>query len=215
MKPVQQLLTTVLTVALLGGASIAEPVTYAVGDPNGKDVVTFTSDAPVELIKGQTSRIRGKITFDDSFKFDAEHPFSIAFNVDLASLDTGIPLRNQHMRDNFLETGRFPKATFRATSVKLDKKPDLSRVGTINIKATGDFTVHGVTVKKTIPVKVTYIPEGDLSKKRVPSGNLIRIQSTFPVDLAEHNIQRPEVLFVKLADTVQVSIDTIGTNGSF
>ena len=88
-------------------------------------------------------------------------------------------------------------------------------MNTVNLKATGDFTVHGVTVKKTIPVKVTYIPEGDLSRKRVAKGNMIRVQSSFPVDLAAHRINRPEAVLVKLADTVYVTIDAVGTDGAF
>lgn len=195
--------------------AFADAWKFKVGDPDGKDLVRFNSDAPVEVITGTTSKIKGNIDLDKSFQFDAKHPFKINFAVDLPSIDTGIALRNEHMRDNFLETDKYPKATFVAKSVKVTKKPSFNKIETVNLVATGDFTLHGVTVKKTIPLKVTYIPEGPLSKKRVEDGNMIRIQGTFPVKLAEHKIQRPEAIFVKLAETVFVTIDTIGTDGSF
>jgi len=196
-------------------AAHAKEMTFKVGDPAGKDLVSFKSDAPVELIEGKTSKINGTVSFDDSLVFDAKHPFKIQFTVDLPSIDTGIPLRNEHMRENFLETNKFPKATFVAKTVKFDKKPTLKKPETVNVTATGDFTVHGVTVQKTIPLKVTFVPQSELSKKRVSEGDMIRIQGNFPVKLAEHKIPHPEAVFVKLAETVFVNIDTVGTDGQF
>ncbi len=204
-----------MLLSLLPTTVFAKELTFKVGDPNGKDVVSFSSDAPVELIEGKTSKIDGTVSFDDSLKFDAKHPFKIQIAVDLPSIDTGIPMRNEHMRENFLETGKFPKARFVATSVKLDKKPSLKKAETVLVTATGDFTVHGVTVKKTIPLRVTFVPESALSKKRVSEGDMIRIQGQFPVKLEEHKIQRPEAVFVKLAETVFVNVDTVGTDGKF
>lgn len=109
----------------------SKPVTYIVDDPKGRDSVSFTSDAPIELIVGKTNKIKGKITVDDSL--DLSKPFNATFDVDLASIDTGIPLRNEHMRDNFLETAKYPKASFvlkmPAGQTKLvDKKPILSLI---------------------------------------------------------------------------------------
>lgn len=194
----------------------AKPLKYTIGDPRGRDSVSFTSDAPVELINGHTNKISGDVEVDDSFKADKQHPFKVKIDVDLASIDTGISLRNQHMRENFLETGQYPKATFEATSLKFSNKPNLTKPDTVTITATGNFTVHGVTVRKTIPLQVSYYPaSSELAKKRTASGNLIRIRGKFPVTLAQHKINRPEAVFVKLAETVFVTIDTMGTDGAF
>jgi len=216
MSFLRQSTALILTLALVGGAFSANAAqkTFQIGDPNHRDHVEFTSDAPVELIKGSTPEIKGKVSFDDQFRFDAKHPFTIAFDVDLASIQTGIPLRDQHMRDNFLEAEKYPKATYKVTKVVLPKKPTLKRVETVTLTATGDFTLHGVTVKKTMPLKVTYFPESVDTKKRFPSGNLIRIQGAFPVNLTAHHIQRPEAVFVKLAETVYISVDAFGTDGA-
>ena len=204
------LLLTALTL-LAGSAQAAQECFYT--DPaSGKDLVQFTSDAPVELIQGKTSKITGKICYDDKFVFDQKHPFTITFSVDLASIDTGIPLRNEHMRSNFLETDKYPGATFSAIKIAPGAKPPFKNGQKVKIMATGHFAVHGKTVVKTIPLDVTYFPESDITHKRFKSGNVIRIQGTFPVRLADHAIQRPEALFVKLADTVFVSIDTFATD---
>lgn len=184
-------------------AAFAKPLKFKV-EGSSKDLVSFNSDAPVEVITGNTHAIQGDLKLDDSFKFDAKHPFNINFTVDLASVDTGIPLRNQHMRDNFLETSQHPKATFVTKRVKLIKKPDLSKAQTVKLDATGDFTVHGVTVQKTIPLTVDYVP----GKNKRPES--IRVRGKFPVTLAQHKIKRPEAIFVKLAETVFVTVDITG-----
>jgi polyisoprenoid-binding protein YceI len=167
----------------------------------GGNIVAFTSDAPVEVINGTTNQVTGDISLDDSFKFDAKHPFKVNFEVDLASIDTGIALRNEHMRDNFLETGKYPKAIYKATSIQVLKKPDLKKPQSIQLISTGDFTVHGVTTKKTIPLTVDYKPAAGKTPAQV------RIKGKFPVPLAQHHIKRPEAILVKLAETVFVNVD--------
>jgi len=192
------------SVALMSQPLISEakPLLFNVKG-NNHDVISFKSDAPVEVIAGTTHHVDGVIKLDDSFKLDANHPFQIRFDVDLASLDTGIPLRNDHMRDNFLETGKYPKASFEATSVKFLEKPNLSKAQTLHLEATGNFTLHGVTVQKTIPLLVDYKPGSNKTAS-------VRVRGSFPVKLVDHHIQRPEAIFVKLAETINASVDITG-----
>ena len=213
---IRQLLSRLIMLALvfsLPGAYAAQKCFYT-DLHTGKDLAQFTSDAPVELIEGKTNQISGKVCYDDKFVFDQKHPFSIAFNVDLASIDTGIPLRNEHMRNNFLETDKYPNAAFLANKIVANAKPPFKEGQKVKITATGNFTVHGKTVVKTIPLDVTYFPESDLTHHRFKSGNMIRIQGTFPVKLEEHDIQRPQAILVKLADTVFVTIDVFATDNT-
>ncbi|MBX2860595.1 MAG: YceI family protein [Vampirovibrio sp.] len=208
-------ITAVLTAMAIPLQAIpgwAEQNTFYVGDPSKRDVVSFDSDAPVELIKGTTNKIKGHVTYDKEFKFDTKHPFEIVFDVDLASIDTGIPLRNQHMRDNFLQTAKYPKAVFKARQIKTRSKHPMKSGQVVKLTAIGDLTIHGKTVPKTIPLTVTYFPESAITKKRFKSGNMIRIRANFPVKLAQHNIQRPEALFVKLAEEVIIKVDAFATD---
>lgn len=207
-KPVLLLLAALL----LACPAMAKPVTWHIND--SRNVVRFSSDAPVELITGSTNKLQGTVTYDDSFQFDKKHPFAMSFSVDLASIDTGIPLRDEHMRNNFLHTEQFPKATFTVKSVKTKNKPTYRPGEVTQLSATGDFTLHGKTAIKTIPLKITYFPESEITHKRFPAGDMIRIQGTFPVRLAEHGIQRPEAVLVKLAETVYVTVDAFASNAS-
>ncbi len=129
---------TVSTILLSADPAFAKQLNFVVNDEKHRDSVSFTSDAPIELIVGKTNKITGKISVDETL--DLSKPFTATFDVDLASIDTGIELRNEHMRDNFLETKKFPKATF---TVK--NQPGVSGVlkdkQKVTIKANGDFFI--------------------------------------------------------------------------
>lgn len=197
-------------VVLSSTAALAATRTFEIGDKMKRDVVSFTSDAPVELIVGKTSSITGKVTMDDSL--DLTKPVQANFDVDLASIDTGIPLRNEHMRDNFLETKKYPAATF--VLKKLDNPPtQLKENQTVKLSGVGDFTVHGKTVSKKVTVEVTLskkCPQTEAnaptSPAKAPGCDLLHIKTTFPVVFADHSIQRPQIVFQKLADTVFVTV---------
>jgi polyisoprenoid-binding protein YceI len=191
--------------------SLSKPVEFIANDELGRDNISFTSDAPIELIVGRTTNVKGKIKIDDSLDLK-KMPIQTSFEVDLVSIDTGIPLRNEHMRDNFLETKKHPKAIFKLKKITSDKEAKLSDGVPVKLSAEGDFTVHGITVKKIIPLKVTYFKESDFTHSRFEHGDVIRVQGTFEIPLKEHKIKRPEVIFQKLADTVIVSVDVFAVS---
>ncbi len=131
----------------------------------------------------------------------------MACEVDRESINTGIRLRDEHMRDNFLETKKFPKAVFKLKKIITEKETRLSDSTPLKLVVEGDFTVHGITVKKNFPLKVTYFKESDFTHNRFEHGDVIRVQGTFEVPLKDHKIKRPEIIFQKLTDTVIVSVD--------
>lgn len=200
---------------LCQSGALAAPRTFQMGDKLKRDTVSFTSDAPVELIVGHTSAVSGKVTIDDSL--DLSKPIEASFDVDLAQIDTGIELRNEHMRDNFLETKKYPKATF---VLKKIENPQVLKPGQkVTLQATGDFSLHGKTVSKKVPVDVTYIkkcPSTEAndakSPAKAPGCDLLQIKATFSVPFKDHSIQRPEIVFQKLADTVIVTIATTASS---
>lgn len=195
---------TSLGLSLIASNAFAKELKFDVNDSTGRDIVSFNSNAPIEVIVGHTNKITGTVTIDDSLDL-SKQPLSAEFDVDLASIDTGIPLRNEHMRDNFLETKKFPKATFKLKSIASGATvlKDKQRV---RIEANGDFTVHGKTVQKKVPVDVTYFKLCPSTEGKFKNCDLIQINATFPVAFKDHGIQRPEIVFQKLADTVFVTV---------
>jgi polyisoprenoid-binding protein YceI len=113
--------------------------------------------------------------------------------VDLRTLDTGIDLRNEHLREHYLEVNRgsgFDTATLSEISLQgLD--PDAP-------EGKGSFagllTVHGVTKAVTGPVDIRQTGAG------------LRVKASFPVNLPDHLIPTPRYLGVGVKDTVQVEV---------
>jgi polyisoprenoid-binding protein YceI len=164
--------------------------------PQAKTAVRFTSDAPLELIQGETGQVTGTVIADPTAP---EKLGKIEFKVNLAAIDTGIPLRNEHMRTQYLETQQYPYAQFKVTQLTPQFKGEVKPGQVMSYLAKGPFTLHGKTVQKTIPVTVTNQP-----------GGTIRIQSQFPVKLEEFGIARPEIAMQKIAETLFIHLDMTG-----
>jgi polyisoprenoid-binding protein YceI len=113
--------------------------------------------------------------------------------VDLRTLDTGIGLRNEHLRENNLEVDKgpgFDTATLSAIDLK-GLSPDAA-------EGRGSFagllTLHGVT--KTV--------SGAVDVRHAGAG--LRVTASFPVNLPDYSIRKPRYLGVGVKDTVQVEV---------
>lgn len=98
-------------------------------------------------------------------------------------------LMQEHFNENYIESDKYPTATF---SGKIDKAIDYTKDGEYDASATGKFTVHGVTQTRTI------------SGKMKIEGGKISINSSFQVALTDHKIDVPEIVFVKIAQKIDV-----------
>ena len=115
--------------------------------------------------------------------------------VDLASLDTGIGLRDDHMRERHLETDEFPHAVLAGGDVIAASAPALAVGEPIAVTVRGSFDLHGVARDREIAGTATLQPDGSLL-----------VQAEFTVSLAAHGIDRPGFLVMKLADEQQVRV---------
>jgi polyisoprenoid-binding protein YceI len=155
--------------------------------------VSFLSDAPLEDFEGVTDRIDGfALLSGEGLWGETDLEASeFYFEVDLASLDTGIGLRNRHMRRNYLETERFPFASFqgRVTHLAADG------FGGFQITASGTFGIHGVDRPREIPCVVT------------PEESNLSVRCGFSVNLTHHNIEIPKLMFMKVGEVMEVELD--------
>jgi polyisoprenoid-binding protein YceI len=119
---------------------------------------------------------------------------SVEVSIDMRTLDTGVALRNREMRQRYLQTDKFPFATFKSVSVV--GPAAIGPNEPADIKVTGDFSLHGVTKRMTIPVRVVVIPDG-------------RIHATalFNVKMPEFGINVPDNVLVTVNNEVPVRLD--------
>lgn len=116
--------------------------------------------------------------------------------VDLADLDTGIGLRNEHLRNTYLEVSKdtaFQRAVL--SDVKLGEIDPETFQG--RTAFSGTFALHGV--KKLVA--------GQAEIRR--EGASVRVEATFPVTIADYGIAKPQYLGVGVKDQVQVKASLV------
>jgi len=157
-------------------------------DKNKTNVVKFVSDAPIEDFEGITDKIDGYLFWEDSdFSLNSE----IYFEVDLNALDTGIGLRNRHMRENYLETDQFPITHFKGKIISSTVANDT----TISVEAHGVIFIHGVEKSLNITANLIEIKNG------------YRIQTDFIVKLSDFQIEIPSIMFYKINEEIDLQLD--------
>jgi polyisoprenoid-binding protein YceI len=155
--------------------------------------VTFTSRASIEEFDGVTDRIDGFVSLNtESLTTETGgDDTEFYFEVDLASLDTGIGLRNRHMRDNYLEVAEYPYAAFGGRIARAAPLSD----GAFRVTLQGTFGVHGVERDRAMTCDAS------------PARRGYRVQCGFTVLLSDHDIKIPKVMFLKLNNEVLLTLD--------
>jgi polyisoprenoid-binding protein YceI len=96
----------------------------------------------VSKVHGLFTKWSGSFAFDES-NLAASH---VEVTIEVASVDTREPQRDAHLRTgDFFEAEKFPRMTFKSTSVAGSKSA---------FKVTGDLTLRGVT--KPVVLEVEY-----------------------------------------------------------
>ena len=192
--------TTQTLVAYQAGAGTAK-VFVATADEQ-RNTASFENDATVEAIIGHSNAVASVI------QVDPKNPAKTAkgeIRVGLTTLDTGIDMRNNHMRNKFLEVDKYPTAIFVLSS--LTKAPaTLEPNKPANVTVKGTLSIHGVSNEVIAPATVTYIPGTKDTAIRLP-GDLLHVKTTFPIKLSDYQIVVPEMLVMKLSDDQSVGVD--------
>ncbi len=135
-------------------------------------------------IKGHGAKVTGQLLLSEG---DARGKFE----VDLNQFDTGIELRNRHMKEKYLETEKFPKTTLEIDHVDLPKdwKPgaDIS-----SAKFQGKLTLKGTTKPVEGTVKI--------------SGTNMAAEADFVIDISQFPIGVPSYMGVTVASSVNVHV---------
>lgn len=143
--------------------------------------VSFFSSAPVEDIEAKTSKTRSLLNSKTG---------ELAFVIPIRSFGFDKQLMQEHFNENYMESEKYPEATFKGklTGYERDKK------GKQPVVARGEMTIHGVS--RSIEA------EGVIEFK----GKDLFVEATFPVKVADHDIEIPQVLFYNIAEVVEVKL---------
>jgi polyisoprenoid-binding protein YceI len=123
--------------------------------------------------------------------------------VDLSTMDTGIGLRNRHLRERYFEVEKgasFARAL--VSEVTLDAEAAATVTGsTTSTTFTAVLTLHGVTRPVAGHVDVR------------PEAGGVSIEARFPVRISDFEIPPPRYLGVGVKDEVQVRVTFVAVEG--
>jgi len=142
--------------------------------------ITFFSDAPIEDIKATNKKAKSV--------FDAEKG-QVAFSVPIDQFEFRKSLMQEHFNEKYLESEKYPKATFAATLK--DYVPNSSDS---SIVAEGTMEIHGVKKKISIPGSILF------------SGDEIVIACVFEISLEDYDIKIPSLMFKNIAEVIEVTV---------
>jgi hypothetical protein len=105
-----------------------------------------------------------------------------------------VPLMEEHFNENYIESSKYPKATFKGKIINFDA----TKLGsTAKYDLEGDLTLHGTT--KKIKTKITLVSK---------DGKLY-LTSNFTVKVQDFDIAIPSVVQSKISQDVNITVDFI------
>ena len=126
---------------------------------------------------GRTPGVTGTLALDGSTITRVE------ISADLTQLASDDSRRDGRLRDQAIETSRFPTATFRLTQpIDLGSVP--ADGATFDVTATGELTLHGVTRTVGIPLHA------------VVSGDVVTVTGSIEIAFADYAIEKPTSFLV-------------------
>lgn len=146
----------------------------AVGNP-GFMKIKGNGTGPVGQLKIEGNKINGKLI------------------LDLSTLDTGMKLRNQHMKEKYLKVSEFPQATLSITDQPIRSGWTSAQPTVPETKLQAKLHMHN----QEQPVEVTYSidDKGQMTAK-------------FEIKISDFKIDIPSFMGVTVADKVSMQVES-------
>jgi polyisoprenoid-binding protein YceI len=140
MTDIDQTTSTSIT-RILDGVELPQPGTYVL-DPTHTRIGFVARHLMVTKVRGHFATFEGSITISDE-----PHGSTADVTIQTASVDTGTPDRDAHLRSpDFFDVEKFPTLTFRNARVVAQDGTDFTVVG--------DLTIQDVTREVELAVEL-------------------------------------------------------------
>lgn len=145
MKSIRQL-TTALVLAGIVAPALAAPETFVVEGTHTYPRFSYSHFGySTQLSRFNTTT--GKVVYDKAAKTGA-----VDIVIDTKSVDTGFATFNEHIQgEDFLDTAKYPSATFKSTKVNFDGEQPVSIEGQLTLKGVTRPVTLTVTNFKAMP----------------------------------------------------------------
>lgn len=149
--------------------------------------IKFSSDTPMEKIEGLNKS--GTCVLDAATG-------KMEWKVLIKGFLFEKALMQEHFNENYMESSKFPNATFSGTVSNLNEV-NFGKDGTYNAKVKGKMTIHGVTKDIEVPGTI-----------KVGGGN-IELNANFGVACADYGIAIPAVVKDNVAKEIKVMVNAL------
>jgi len=173
--------TKILLLALIALSQLANAQKYVAKTGH----IWFYSYTPMEVIEAHNRQV---VSILDVSIGD------FAISLLNKSFEFKVTLMQEHFNENYMETSKFPKSSFKGKIINLDKI-DLKKDGTYPAEVTGDLTLHGVTKN------VTYSGTIEVA------GGIITAKAKFKIIPKDFGIQIPQLVENKIAKEMEITVD--------
>jgi len=170
---------TILFFLLIGGNSA---IAQKYMTRNG--YIGFYSHTPMEDIKADNNQVAGVLDTGTG---------EMVFQVLIKSFHFERALMEEHFNENYMESEKYPKATFKGKITDLSSV-NFSKNGTYAVTVDGDLTIHNVTNKVGIKGTIEVITGG------------INASSKFYIVPEDYKIEIPSVVREKISKNLEVTV---------
>ncbi|MBF9223949.1 YceI family protein [Hymenobacter ruricola] len=146
--------------------------------------VSFFSASPIEDIEAKNQQVAAVLDFGTG---------QLAFTLPVKAFAFKRTLMQEHFNENYMESDKFPKASFTGRFVGFDAAT-LATPGPHSLQVEGDLTLHGVTHRIQVPATVEL------------KGSQLLAAAIFPVAPADYNIEIPLLVRNNIAKSVSVKV---------
>ncbi len=143
-------------------------------------------------INGEKGEVIGQLSI-------GEQQTTASLKAPLDKFETGIELRDKHMKETYLETGKYPDA-----SLKIETLPYTLGQPSFEGKFSGLLSLHG----KQRAV------QGDITLSYDKNLDAVQMEASFPIKIDDFAIDIPSYAGVKVADTVKVTAKIVANGVS-
>ncbi len=144
--------------------------------------VHFYSEAPMEDIEAHNQDGQSAINVSTG---------EIVFSIPIKSFIFEKSLMQEHFNENYLESEKYPKASFRGVISGYD----IEKIAWQRAMAQGKMTIHGI--------EKDFSCEGKIKIEN----SALNIETKFLIQLKDYKIKIPKVVFYNIAEIIEVTIN--------
>lgn len=171
-----------VTALLVAGTVVTAQKVYT---KNGH--ISFFSKTNMENIKADNNQVMSVLNTGSG---------ELQFSVIIKSFHFEKALMEEHFNENYLESEKYPKSTFKGIVTEISKV-NFSADGTYPVTVSGDLTIHGVTNKATA--------KGNF----VVKGGKVTGNSVFTVALADYKVAIPKLVENNISKTIEITVNCL------